>query len=40
MLLKTHNTSSNSETGKEYDRTTFVCEADDIWVSVESPKES
>jgi len=41
MLLKKHGTASNPDNNnKEYDRVLFVCEADDIWITVESPKES
>jgi hypothetical protein len=32
-------TSHNSKTRREYDRTIYVCEADDVWVVTEMPKK-
>jgi hypothetical protein len=40
MVVKVANTSTNPDTGKQYDRTLYVCQKDDVWVSVETPKET
>lgn len=31
---------NNFDTGQQYDHTQYVCKPDDIWVSVEVPKNS
>lgn len=38
MVAKVEDTSSNSRNGKQYDRTVFWCEKDDVWGSLEIPK--
>lgn len=40
MSVKNIDTSNNSTDGKKYDRTLYVCMADDVWVSVEIPQNS
>ncbi len=37
MILKKTDTSSGS--GKTYDREQYICNSDDIWVTVETPQE-
>lgn len=32
-------TNNPNENNKEYDRTTYKCEADDAWVTTEIPKD-
>ncbi len=39
MVIKSQDTSHNSETEQEYDRIIYVCEADDVWITTEIPKE-
>jgi len=31
--------SSNTRNGKKYDRTYYTCDTDDVWLSVEIPRE-
>lgn len=37
MILKKEDTSSGS--GKTYDREQYICNSDDIWITVETPQE-
>ncbi len=37
MILKKEDTSSGS--GKTYDREQYICNGDDIWITVETPQE-
>lgn len=37
MVLKNKDVSRNSQNSKEYDKTIYICEADDIWISIEIP---
>lgn len=30
----------NSQNGKKYDKVVFVCEPDDVWITIETPKET
>jgi hypothetical protein len=39
MAVKNHDSSHDSRNGKQYERTLFWCEKDDIWMSLEVPKE-
>jgi hypothetical protein len=38
MKVQQEDISHNSKDGKEYDRTVFWCEADDIWGRFEIPR--
>ena len=31
--------SSNTRNGKKYDRTYYTCDTDDVWLSVEVPRQ-
>jgi len=37
-IQSTHET-KNSQGGKKYDKIILVCELDDIWITIEIPKE-
>ena len=39
MIVKNNDISHNSKNGKKYDRTLYWCDTDDIWISVEIPKD-
>lgn len=38
MEVKNQDLSNNPASGKEYERTLYLCEEDDVWISVEVPK--
>lgn len=39
MVVKNTDISHNDITGKQYSRTLYWCDVDDIWVSIEIPKD-
>lgn len=39
MKVERSNTSHNSKTGQDYNRTIYVCGVDDTWVTTEVPKK-
>ncbi len=39
MQLMREDVSENAQNAKKYDRKVFHCSADDIWISLEVPKE-
>lgn len=39
MVIKSEDVSHNNKNGKEYARTLYICDADDVWVNVEVPKD-
>ena len=39
MIVKKEDTSHDTKRGKQYDRTVNVCKDDDLWITVEIPKE-
>ena len=40
MVKKGEDVTSNIRDGKQYDKTAYWCEVDDIWISIEVPKEN
>lgn len=40
MMVKNKDVSHNDKDGKKYDRTLYWCDINDIWISVEIPKEN
>lgn len=40
MVVVKSDESENIEKGKKYLRTIYHCEADDVWINVEVPKEN
>ncbi len=39
MQIDRHDVSTSSNNHKEYNRTVYRCKTDDVWVTVEIPKE-
>ena len=39
MIVKRKDISHNPENKKNYDRTVYWCEEDDVWANLEVPKE-